>query len=110
MSEQSQEFTLHGSKIVRLKMAEEKNLVTEAEAQGMVRRFLLMRYPQAGITFNSVQLLIKESIPIYQVQGQLTKRSRNPLNRFLFPTQPNQHSFKVELHASQRKVLHYEFH
>lgn len=91
-------------------MAEEKNLVTEAEAQRIVRRFLLMRYPQAGITFNSVQLFIKEGMPIYLVQGRITKRSRNPLDRFLFPTQPNQYSFKVELHASQRRVLHYEFH
>lgn len=91
-------------------MSEEEKLVTKTEAQVISRRFLLLKYPQANIQIDSIQLITKENGPVYSVQGKLTRRSRNPLDRFLSPTPPNQYWFKVELDAIQKRILHYEFH
>ena len=87
-----------------------KKELTRDEAEKIGQRFLSSRYPEAQITFRKATLDIHEGTPFYYLEGKIRMPARNqvlyPLS-FLF-SPPLQHTFKLKIHASSRKLLNWE--
>jgi hypothetical protein len=84
---------------------QEKRL-TQDEAQGIGRRFLLNRYPSAKITFNKVMLATKEAAPLYHLEGDIKIPSGSLISQLLWPSKP--YTFKIQVSALEGKVLNWE--
>ncbi|HEX75496.1 MAG TPA: hypothetical protein G4O12_02810 [Dehalococcoidia bacterium] len=89
-------------------MLEGKELLTEAEAQRIAERFLSVKYFQSKVDFSNNQLIIKDDVQIYQLQGKISMQSRGSLNHFIAGKSANKYSFKIEVDAQQGQVLSYE--
>lgn len=83
-------------------------LLTESEAQNIAKNFLLGEHYDARIDFSECQLVYKDNIQIYLLQGKITMRSRNPMSRFVIPKSANQYQFRMEIDAQQKNIVSYE--
>ena len=92
-----------------VKMVENKKLLTEAEAQQIAEKFLLSKHFQSKLDFIDSQLINKDNVQVYQLQGEITMQSRGSLDRFVVPKAANTHKFKIEIEAQRGQVLGYEF-
>lgn len=90
-------------------MVENKKLLTEAEAQQIAEKFLLAKHFQSKLDFIDSQLIDKDNVQVYQLQGEITMQSRGSLDRFVGPKAANEHKFKIEIEAQRGQVLGYEF-
>ena len=91
-----------------MRIAEEKELLTETEAQQLAEKFLLSKYYYSKIDFSSNHLVIKDDLQTYQLQGEITLRSRSSLTRFTDHKAANKYDFKIEVDAQQGQVISYE--
>lgn len=92
-----------------VKMVENKKFLTEAEAQQIAEKFLLAKHFQSKLDFIDSQLIDKDNVQVYQLQGEITMQSRGSLDRFVGPKAANKHKFKIEIEAQRGQVLGYEF-
>ncbi|MBL7209147.1 MAG: hypothetical protein ISS52_03535 [Dehalococcoidia bacterium] len=92
-----------------IKMIENKELLTEAEAQQIAEKYLLAKYFQSKLDFGDIHLIDKDNVRVYQLQGKITMQSRGTLDRFTVPRTANSYDFKIEVEAHQGQVLGYEF-
>jgi len=84
-------------------------LDNEVDLQGKAQNFLLMKYPDAKVTFSSAQLATKEGNLIYQLAGTIEMKSRSGLmDRFTPQSHPNRFSLNIELDAKQGSIFNYE--
>ena len=89
-------------------MAENKRLLTEAEAQQISEKFLLAKYYESKVDFTDCQLLDKGNIQVYQLQGKITMRSISKLDRFVTSKSANQYGLNIEIDAKQGLIINYE--
>lgn len=89
-------------------MVEDKRLLTEAEAQQIAEKFLLAKYFESKLDFSTNQLIVKDDVQVYQLQGKITIKSRGSLDRFIIHKTVNEYDFKIEIDAQQGQVLSYE--
>ena len=89
-------------------MTEDNEMLTESEAQQMVKKLLLSKFYEAKITFNACQLLDEDGGRTYYLDGELTTRSRSWLDRFTAPESSNKYRFNIKVDANQRKIMSYE--
>jgi len=92
-----------------VEMVENKKFLTEAEAQQIAEKFLLAKHFQSKLDFIDSQLIDKDNVQVYQLQGEITMQSRGSLDRFVGPKAANKHKFKIEIEAQRGQVLGYEF-
>ena len=92
-----------------MQMVDNKKLLTEAEAQQIAEKFLLAKYFQSKLDFTDSQLIDKDKVQVYQLQGEITMQSRGSLDHFVAPKAANKHKFKIEIEAQRGQVLGYEF-
>jgi hypothetical protein len=90
-------------------MVENAKLLTEAEARQIAEKFLLAKHFQSKLEFVDSQLIEKDNVQIYQLQGKITIQPRGTLDRFVAPKAANKYDFKIEIEARQAQVLSYEF-
>ena len=83
-------------------------MLTKTEAQQITRRFLLAKYYDSKVDFNDNQLIFKDGVQIYQLEGEITMRSRNPISRFTSDKTENEYKFKIEVDVQHRQVINYE--
>lgn len=86
-------------------MNQEKKL-TQDEAQGIGRRFLLNRYPSAKITFSKVALTTERAVPLYHLEGNIKIPSGSLISQLLWRSE--QYIFKIQVSALEGKVLSWE--
>ena len=84
-------------------------MLTETEAQQIAKKFLADKYPRSQIAFSSHQLIIRDDIQIYRLEGKITMGSRGALTHLVLPTSANRYDLKIEIQAQQGKVINYEF-
>ena len=84
-------------------------MLTETEAQQIAEKFLLAKYFDAKVAFGSNQLITRDDIQLYQLQGKITMRSRGLLDRFTVHKSAHNYIVKIEINAQQGQVLNYEF-
>jgi len=92
-----------------VEMVENKKFLTEAEAQQIAEKFLLAKYFQSKLDFTDSQLIDKDNVQVYQLQGEITMQSRGSLDHFVAPKAANKHKFKIEIESQRGQVLGYEF-
>jgi hypothetical protein len=80
--------------------------LTQDEAQGIGRRFLLNRYPNAKITFGKVMLATKENAPLYHLEGNIKIPSGSLISQLFWPSKP--YTFKIQVSALEGKILNWE--
>ena len=89
-------------------MAENKRLLTEAEAQQIAKNFLLAKYFDSKVEFDATQLITKDDAQVYQLHGKITMLSRGSVDRFIIHKKTNEHSFIIKVGAQQGQIINYE--
>ena len=83
-------------------------MLTEIEAQKIAKQFLLAKYYDSKVDFSDNQLIFQDDVQIYQLEGEITMRSRNLMTRFTSDKTANKYDFKIEVDVQQGQVINYE--
>ena len=89
-------------------MVEGKKLLTEAEAQQIANKFLLAKYDRAKLQFINNQLVTKDDIQLYHLQGKISLHSRGLLDFMTVGKSASTFDFNIKIDAQQGHVLNYE--
>ena len=90
-------------------MAEDKKLLTETEVQKIAEQFLLSKHFDSKISSIDIQLITRDRLSLYRLQGKLTMQSRGLLDRFVSDKTANSYEFVIEIDAQKGHIIDYEF-
>lgn len=87
---------------------EDRKLLTEIEARQIAVKFLLAKYYESKVNFTDSQLISKDDVQIYHLEGKITMRSPNKLEWLLIDKSANTYAFKIAIDAQHGRVLNHE--
>ena len=83
-----------------------KEIIPPDEARWIGLKFIQDKYYHGRINIGEPELVTSDAFPVYHLTGTIKMRTRGVVGKIMYS--PIQYTFRVQVHASEGRILNYE--